>query len=124
MKRPIACTLITLLLGHFLSAQDPISKYTGTYRSEGDSSFYFNVKMEKDRLVLELPGQGQTGLQPQGNHRFVPEHVNPATVVAFIPSDTTMQMHWIQDLERQLVKNADYSGPAGYAGLYQVKGNP
>jgi hypothetical protein len=116
--------MMALLLVHVLSAQDSITAYTGTYRSVADTSFYFNVKNDNQRLILELPGQGQTTLQPQGNNRFTPEHVQPPTVVAFSPGDSNhMQFQWIQDLEGELVKRRD-SNITGYAGSYQLKNNP
>jgi hypothetical protein len=99
---------------------------TGVYRPELDTTQVFNVKKEKDKLLLELVGQGQTTLIPLGNNRYKPELVQPATILEFIKDSLgrVQKFNWLQDSNLQLVKISTGSDTSGYGGRYQAKNNP
>src|SRR6187402_2495124 len=92
MKIYLLPLILTLGIVPHLSAQDrpgekttdSLQELTGSYQAGIDSSLRFNIKKGNDRLILELPGQGQTDLVALGKDRFRPNQVSPPVTLAFI----------------------------------------
>jgi hypothetical protein len=98
---------------------------TGTYRMELDTTQLFNVKKEKDNLLLEVVGQGQTSLTSIGGNRYKPGRVQPPAVLEFIKDSmgSVQKFNWLQNINVQLQKISNNGDVKGYGGKYQVKNN-
>jgi len=134
--------LVNLLLVAFFhsSAQqrgkeqrkDTLEGLAGLYRLGIDSTRLFRIKQDKDQLILEVVGQGQTPLAPLGGNRFSPKHISPPVTIEFIRDSlgTVYKFTWFQDRKDKVVEYIPVaSGPGaenrnGYAGRYKVAGNP
>lgn len=77
-----------------------LGEYLGRYNSRIDSTFSFIVKNDKDKLILQIVGQGETTLRNIGKDKFIPDRVRPKTIVEFVRDDTgkPIQLKWIQPL--------------------------
>ena len=112
--------------------KDSLEGLTGQYRAGIDPSVQFNIKKDKDRLILEVPGQGQTDMVSLGNDRFRPNQISPPVTLAFL-RDSAGRAHrfgWLQDHKKQVGEWTKLP-PAGGAeeetactGRYQLKNNP
>jgi hypothetical protein len=128
MKWHIVLFSLALSPTLYLEAQQQVltqEALTGQYRMELDTSQVFNVKKEKDKLLLEVPGQGQTTLVPLGGNRYKPEMVRPLTVIEFIEGSrgVVQTFNWLQDINVQLQKISNGGDTGSYAGRYKVKNN-
>ena len=135
---PLLLFLTTLARAQNLRAQDKQTRDTltgliGSYCPLLDPSLQFNIKRDKDQLILEVVGQGQTPMTGLGNDRFRPKQVNPPAIVAFVRDNSgkAVRFRWIQDHKSSngewLEDSAAAAGPGnkpGYAGRYHLKNNP
>lgn len=115
--------------------KDTLDPLTGLYQMTIDTTQAFRIKKEKDQLILEIVGQGQTELLPLGPDQFRPKIVSPPATVTFIRDSlkTVNRFSWYQDhtgqqtkfLRKDPVNKPDkLSLSAGWEGLYKMKQSP
>ncbi len=93
--------LVLLVPAHAQNKEsiDTLAEMVGSYRNSIDPDLRFNIKRDKDKLILEVPGQGQTDMVPLGGGRFRPKQVNPPAIVEFVRDSTgkVRRFLWIQN---------------------------
>jgi len=82
MKKYFLLTGLLLVVISYAGAQvikeqhkDTLNSFTGLYHMSIDSSQQFRIKRDKDQLILEVTGQGQTTLTHLQGNRFSPDHM-------------------------------------------------
>ncbi|MHA4811467.1 M1 family metallopeptidase [Flavitalea flava] len=118
-----------------IPAKDTLDPLTGLYHMTIDTTQAFRIKKEKDQLILEVAGQGQTELLPLGTDQFRPKVVAPPATLTFI-RDSLKEVNrftWYQDhtgqqtkfIRKNPVNKQDrLSHSAGWAGLYKMTQSP
>jgi hypothetical protein len=115
------------------SSQSAQSSYldslVGRYRNPIDIDLQFIIKRNAEKLILAVPGQGQTGMVALGNDRFRPNHVKPEAIIQFV-RDSTGQIRWLQwhqdhknSSVGEWIRQTD-AASSGYAGRYKLKSDP
>jgi|GEM_PF-498787 len=115
------------------SPADSLSHLVGYFQTPMSPSTKWRIKIEANQLILEIPGEGQTVLEPQGKNRFKPQQVRRATIVQFITGNdgAVEKFLWIQPLRVEWPRSEDTDingihadSLTDYLGHYTVKGSP
>ncbi|HXB96372.1 MAG TPA: M1 family metallopeptidase, partial [Puia sp.] len=123
---PLLLLFATLARAQNKETADTLRGLAGSYRNPIDPSLQFNIKREKDQLIFEVPGQGQTPMTGLGNDRFRPKQVNPPAIVAFVRDSTgnVGRFRWIQNHKGSNGEWLCDSASTGLGGRYQLKHDP
>jgi len=128
MKRRLFLSAVLLLIySHALFAQnDSLDRLTGIYQAYIDPSVEFIIKRDGKNLMLEIPGQGQANLQPDGGDVF---HLNEIPVTMKFKRNASgkgMGFEWRQNRPGQQAEWMKLPGENlnGIAGRYRLKNDP
>ncbi|PZR23517.1 MAG: hypothetical protein DI535_23850 [Citrobacter freundii] len=128
MKRSFfLSTVLLLIYSHVLFAQkDSLDKLTGIYQAYIDPSVEFIIKRSGKDLILEIPGQGQANLQPDGGDAF---HLNEIPVALQFKRDASGKgtgFGWRQNRPGQQAEWIKLPGESrqGITGRYRLKNDP
>src|SRR6218665_3234419 len=99
-------TVLLLIHGQSLIAQkDSLDGLTGIYQAYIDPSVEFIIKRNGKGLMLEIPGQGQANLQPDGNDGF---HLNEIPVTMKFKRNTSGKATGFQWLQNRPGQQAEW----------------
>src|ERR1035437_2666018 len=82
--------------------ENAFDELVGIYQGKIDSSERFIIKMENNRLMLEITGQGKTDLIPLSGNRFKLNHVKIETIVQFVKDSlgNIQKLIWFQKIPK------------------------
>ncbi len=135
MKHLTVSIFCIVLFCNSLSAQekklpDSLRPLIGYYQPGVSESNRFRIKWEEGQLILEVAGQGQTTMEPQGGRKYKPAHVNPDCIVEFVADDKgqVYKFLWRQDTHLEWTRAQDSithadDSLAPYSGKYKLKGS-
>jgi len=138
MKRFVLLFSFTLIFVKPIVAQDKsgLDEYLGKYQARIDSSSSLIVKKEKDKLILQIVGQGEVAMTNIGKDKFVLNRVRPKTVIEFVRDNSgkPIQLKWLQPIPpgglvriaspaADSIANLSTNELSKYVGNYQLSAN-
>jgi len=112
---------------------DTLAPLLGFYQARIIPSIRLRIKKDKNQLILEVPGQGQTAMESLGGNRFKPQQVQPASIIQFIADKNGIieKFLWIQPTHIEWARAEDSitngnpkDSLSAYIGHFTIKGNP
>jgi hypothetical protein len=97
----------------------------GVYRTARGLSLTFQITRQDGKLILQIIGQGMTGLTPLSGLVYEPQHIRPRARMEFRKNDEGLiaGLRWTQENQTYTWKRSAGS-PDGYPGDYWLPANP